>query len=279
MNLHQFAIYQLEETAENRLLRFRSWADVQKQKIQVRVENYKQVHLGTALPNDTPQSIWMRFRDHPPKNFKGRAVSVSDVLVYHKDGIVISYYVDKEQLFMLAGFIRINSSGTLITMDTRDYQTEGKSGNWIATDEIIVDGEQFFLMQSEQFGKDAAFLVVSAEGKIIADDCYQGFDETMLQRIREYLHPPQQQLSEQQERKLENWQKAFENGEYLRSAEIGEEQNYNMVDGLANNRTKQEKRQDPKERPSVIAKLHKKQKELAARCKSAPENEMERKRK
>ena len=29
---------------------------------------------------------------------------------------------------------------------------------------------------------------------------------------------------------LENWQKAYENGEYLRSAELTEEQNYNMID-------------------------------------------------
>ena len=34
---------------------------------------------------------------------------------------------------------------------------------------------------------------------------------------------------------LENWQKYMENGEYLRSSEISEEQNYNMIDGRRNN--------------------------------------------
>ena len=34
---------------------------------------------------------------------------------------------------------------------------------------------------------------------------------------------------------MENWQKSYENGEYLRSAEITEEQNYNMIDGRMNN--------------------------------------------
>lgn len=29
---------------------------------------------------------------------------------------------------------------------------------------------------------------------------------------------------------MENYQKYFENGEYLRSAEMDEEQNYNMID-------------------------------------------------
>ena len=34
---------------------------------------------------------------------------------------------------------------------------------------------------------------------------------------------------------MENWQKSYGNGEYLRSAEITEEQNYNMNDGRMNN--------------------------------------------
>ncbi len=234
MKLHQFAIYQLEVTPENRSLQFRSWADVQKHNLQVRVENYKQAYLGMALPNDTPDAIWKRFRDKPPKKFAGRAISVSDVIVYNKDGVTTSYYVDREQLFVIAGFIRLNSSGMLVTIDTRDFQVEGVNGNWIATEEIIVDGKQFFLLQNEKFGKDAAFLVVSAEGKVVADDCYHGFDESMIQRIKAFLHPPaqvQHVMQGQSERKLENWQKAFENGEYLRSAEMGEEQNYNMIDG------------------------------------------------
>lgn len=34
---------------------------------------------------------------------------------------------------------------------------------------------------------------------------------------------------------METYQKYFENGEYLRSAEMDEEQNYNMIDGRINN--------------------------------------------
>ncbi len=30
---------------------------------------------------------------------------------------------------------------------------------------------------------------------------------------------------------MDNWKKSYENGEHLRSAEITEEQNYNMIDG------------------------------------------------
>ena len=39
--------------------------------------------------------------------------------------------------------------------------------------------------------------------------------------------------------RLSVWQKYFINGEYLRSAEMAEEQNYNMIDGRINNRKRQ----------------------------------------
>ena len=63
--------------------------------------------------------------------------------------------------------------------------------------------------------------------------------------------------------KLDNWQKYMENGEYLRSAEITEEANYNIIDGLKNNAAPKEKKNRPKE--SVLAKLNEKKEEIARR--------------
>jgi len=90
---------------------------------------------------------------------------------------------------------------------------------------------------------------------------------------------------------LDNWQKYMENGEYLRSAEISEEQNYNMIDGRKNNGYKapaatnsMPPEKKPKGRQSVLAKLHKKQAEIAKRSgkkerQVVAENDMERERK
>lgn len=69
---------------------------------------------------------------------------------------------------------------------------------------------------------------------------------------------------ENQKPTLENWQKYYENGEYLRSAEMTEEQNYNMIDGRMNNMSAKSHK-EPKQRTSVLAKLHQKQKEIALR--------------
>ena len=90
------------------------------------------------------------------------------------------------------------------------------------------------------------------------DNVCQGFDQTVLRQIKDCINlpqqtkePVQQELSPegtllrfgedmpsgngQKKTPLENWQKYMENGEYLRSSEIDEEQNYNMIDGRRNN--------------------------------------------
>ena len=108
--------------------------------------------------------------------------------------------------------------------------------------------------------------------------------EAVKQQIREYLHPEKEELSEVKQEKpaLENWQKAYENGEYLRSAEITEEQNYNMIDGRMNNLPLKPRKIG--ERISVLDRLHLKQAEIARKGgKPVPqmtaEEEMERRRK
>lgn len=280
MNLNQYAVYQLNATQENRKLRFRPYSVIQAQNLQVRSENYQQVYIGMAAPDDTPKSIYKKLLKTPPKRFAGHRISVSDVLVHNKDGVTSTYYIDKDGFVTLAGFFRSNSSSTLITMETRDYPIEGYNGNWAATDEIIIDGRQFFMMESEQYGRDAAAVIIDADGKFVTDDCPQGFDEKVIQQIREYLHPPEKQQQIPERPPMENYQKYFENGEYLRSAEMDEEQNYNMIDGRINNQKKKQKISDPKKRPSVLKRLYQKQDELERRYgKKTPEVNMERNRK
>ena len=78
------------------------------------------------------------------------------------------------------------------------------------------------------------------------------------------MQPNQTQQSPEQQKKkpeLANWQKVMDNGEYLRSAEMAEEANYNMIDGLMNNVRK--KKDKDKTRESVLARLQLNQKKVA----------------
>ena len=176
------------------------------------------------------------------------------------------------------------SNTVLISYDTTDFHIEGKEGSWLAYDSIIIDGREFFLMEHTAYGAQAANVVLDSDGSLVADNVFHGFDETVKQQIREYLHLQTEEPSEVKQEKpaLENWQKAYENGEYLRSAEITEEQNYNMIDGRMNNLPLKPRKIG--ERISVLDRLHLKQAEIARKSgkpvpQMAVEEDMERRRK
>lgn len=152
MDINQFAVYQLKNIPENRQVRFRPYKVLQEKGIQVRYKDYEQVYLGRMQPEDTPEGIRKRFDKQLPRTFKGH--SISDVLVLNKGGVVTSYYVEKNGFTVLAGFIRNGSSGTLVSFDTTDFHIKGKEGSWLAIDNIIIDGKEFFLMEHEKYGKE-----------------------------------------------------------------------------------------------------------------------------
>lgn len=262
MDGNQFAVYQLKQIPETREIRFQSYRTLLEKGLQVRYEHYEQVYLGRMQSDDSPESIRERFQKQIPRTFNGHSISISDVLVMNREGAVTSYYVEKDGFTVLAGFIRNGSSGTLISFETTNFHVEGKNGSWLAIDSMIIDGREFFLMEHEEYRADGTYVVLDESGKLIVDSVYNGFDQTVQQQIKDYLNSlisvPDSMKQERQP--LENWQKYMENGEYLRSSEMSEEQNYNMIDGRRNNTVPKKK-----ERISVLAKLYQKQAGIAER--------------
>lgn len=314
---NQFAVYQMKQTPETRQMRFRPYQTLQEKGIRIRPEDYEQVYSGNLYPQDTPEEIRERLDRQPPRSFAGHSISVSDVLVLNRAGTVISYYVEKNGFTVIGDFIKkeSSSSGPAVSIDTVNFQIEGKAGSWLAFDSIRMEREEFFLMEHETYGKEAAWVVVDGAGKLAVDNVRNGFDQEVKKKLEEYLHPiqaeeerpeetrkqpdpagqenpqPYQEEDRTEKPRLDNWQKYMENGEYLRSAEISGEQNYNMIDGRKNNGYKTTtsinslpKPKKPQGRQSVLAKLHKKQAEIAGRSgkkerQQAAENDIERERK
>ena len=264
MSRSQFAVYQLKKKPELRNLLFRTYEELAQDQIPVQVANYEQVYLGTMKPGETPEQIKKDLEKKQPHNYKGHAVSTSDVLILNDNGVTTTYYVNKDTFIEIPDFMKVTSSesGGLIK-DTVGYEIEGKDGTWEVVDYLLVEGKNYFLMEHEQYGTNVAYVVLNQNGKVIVDSVYNGFDDMVKQQIRDYLHPPVQAQTGNSKPKLDNWQKYMENGEYLRSAEITEEANYNMIDGLKNNAAPKEKKNRPKE--SILAKLNEKKEEVARR--------------
>ena len=264
MSTSQFAVYQLKKKPELRNLLFRTYEELAQDQIPVQVANYEQVYLGTMKPGETPEQIKKDLEQKQPHNYKGHVVSTSDVLILNDNGVTTTYYVNKDTFIEIPDFMKVTSSesGGLIK-DTVGYEIEGKDGTWEVVDYLLVEGKNYFLMEHEQYGTNVAYVVLNQNGKVIVDSVYNGFDDMVKQQIRDYLHPPVQTQTGNSKPKLDNWQKYMENGEYLRSAEITEEANYNMIDGLKNNAAPKEKKNRPKE--SILAKLNEKKEEVARR--------------
>ena len=262
MKFNQYAVYRVDQSSSGKALWHMSYAGVQKQKLPIRFEYYRQQCIEKISAEDTAMTIWNRRKD---------AFEVSDILVLNKEGELTTYYISEEYLTPIEGFIHVNSSGTLISMETVDYHLENQKGSWMATDYIIIEGKQFFLLEHEKYRKQVPAVVLDAYGKVIADDVRNGFDDFVKQQIRnqiqsqEYAEPT---LQKQALQRLEIWQKYYQNGEWFRQAESGGEANYDMVDGRVNNLPEQSEKIRPekrKKRESVIRKLHRKQIEIAIR--------------
>jgi hypothetical protein len=225
-------------------------------------------------------------------------------------------------------------------MDSTGISVKQHMGTWHPIEQQEIDGKDYFLLEHDTYGQDAAAIIVDASGILYAQDVYDGFSEEITQMIQmeatpveimpdptvsvedmeQYgyyykgmvplggkvatehfkqgsmmvfaLHPDGTETvvgnEKQLQRHIENgglfavekqdWMKYLENGEYLRAAEITEEQNYNMIDGRNNNQvtnkadTKAKAAdQNQNERPSVLGRLKEKQELLAkADRKEAP---------
>ena len=149
MNINQYAVYQLKEIAELAAYRSRSYQYLMEQHFHVTVQNYQQAYFTKLFTSDTPEMIRKRLEEHRPKNFRGRPFGVGDVIVINQQGEITAYFVDKDSLVVVAGFIRSSSSGILVTLDTKNLFIDGCAGTWMATEECVVESRHFFLMQHE----------------------------------------------------------------------------------------------------------------------------------
>ena len=164
------------------------------------------------------------------------------------------------------------------TADIRDV-SDGMEGNWLAADEIIIDGRQFFLMEHQDYHRQTTRVILDCYGKKIMEECGNGFDQQTKEILHGYVRNNQikepdaieKQNKPDRLKRLELWQKAYENGHYERSWESGMEVNYDAIDGCVNHQKDHpgkalpDPEKKPKKRLSVIKRLREKQIAIAKR--------------
>ena len=281
--INQYRVFQIKE------VHHQHWAKSYAQQVEdgflIHHQNYQSAYKGKPAPSDTPMTARKRLEEKRPNTFIGRSFGVGDVIVWDEEKERKFFYVDKEELVEFGGFMDADAAGNTVVYMVPNYQIDGKNGNWMATDTIIIDGEQFYLMEHQKYGNQAQGVILDAYGKMIVEECERGFDEATKQKIHEYIqqHIPQNpvyQIRRQNHQRLEHYQKYYQNGTYERSRESGTEANYDMVDGLVNNqknpaevsdtqmnkkRSQNQRDHAPKKRRSVIKRLREKQIAIAVK--------------
>ena len=164
MSTSQCAVYQVKETPEYRDIRFRSYEKLRSEGKSVSIENYQQVYIGRIQPGETPADIKLRLQKQRPKNFKGHSIGCSDVLVITDEGKTTAYYINKDGFIIVPEFLTIKSSSdTRLSIDTTGYEIEGKKGTWLAQDYILMNEKKWFLMEHEEYGTRAAYVIFSED--------------------------------------------------------------------------------------------------------------------
>jgi len=89
-----FSIYQLKRGDETRDLRFEPYDRLQATGHAIDRANYELIYTAPLTPDTSLEDIYTRFNIDHPADFKGHSLSVSDIVVLHRDGRDAAHYVD-----------------------------------------------------------------------------------------------------------------------------------------------------------------------------------------
>lgn len=260
-----YEVYQLIPGDKTQDYLYRPLSYLKKHGMSVRSWNYEAVFRETLTGSETVKMIRDKLENDDILLGSGRALAVSDVIAVTNDGLTFAYYVDSNRIILIPDFFTLPSSASTITLETTGYMIEGRKGSWMTVDAMMIDGRMYYLMLSEVYKRDAPYVILDEHGTLIGNDP-QGFTDESIAALRETVRQAQARRAIEAKlaaekatatynrRITDSYQKYSENGEYLRTAELSTEQNYDMIDGRINNTD-----QPSVSRRSVLDRLHEKQ--------------------
>lgn len=173
--------------------------------------------------NEVLESVYERFNLHHPADYRGHSLSVSDIVVLNENGVRNAYYCDSIGFSNLPDFtiekpISLLSSGIKI---------DDQAGTWRTIDKAEIEGKSYFLLENEQYGEDAASLVVDSSGQVMLSTSESRFHSSLQSDVASVV------AARVAAERMTATQIIKDNP--LMNAEIDEEGNYNMIDGIPNN--------------------------------------------
>lgn len=95
-DMDHYTIYQLRDGSPGSVYQFMGMDYIRQKGMEVRPEYYQEVYMGALVPGTTLEDLYIHFNGPKmPEDFTGHSLSVSDVVVVHKEGADHAYYVDR----------------------------------------------------------------------------------------------------------------------------------------------------------------------------------------
>lgn len=192
----RFAIYQLREGEEYHDLRFMNTEYLAERDLAVEGDNYNYIYGGRLPEGETLDGIYERFNLRHPEGYTGHSMSVSDMVVMQHDGEARAYYVDSFGFSEIDEFVEQRQRITqkqhriedaYINADSLGIIVDGHEGTWRTIEGKEIGGEMFYLMESQEYGDEAANILLHMDGDLVAEDLWNGIDYGAMQAVREFF--------------------------------------------------------------------------------------------
>lgn len=222
-----YEIYQLKEDPSLHPIRFANTKFMNTHNLPIDAGNYDKVYSGVVdnesvagkkSTNEVLESLYEKFNLRHPADFRGHSLSVSDVVTLHDNGVVTAHYCDSYGFTQIPEFVQPDA---FVNLDSSGIAVSGHYGTWHTLESHNIQGQNFYLMESDEFGSDAANVIVDGTGKLVAEDVLTGFTPDIIQMITE-----EQQLAPHLTNVMQE-----EETQRRQAAEEYQEENYNCIDG------------------------------------------------
>lgn len=106
---NSFGIYQLKEGEELHYHRFEGLERLKNHGLQVEKKNYELIYTAPLQEGQTLDDIFEQFNLFHPEDFTGHSLSVSDIVLIHKDGVNTAQYVDSFGFQEIPDFLELQA--------------------------------------------------------------------------------------------------------------------------------------------------------------------------
>ena len=136
-----FSVYQLKRGDETRDFRFEPYDRLAATGRTADRANYDLIYTAELAPGTSLEDIYTRFNIDHPKDFKGHSLSVSDVVVLHKNGQDTAHYVDSSGYRQVPEFLQPPEKENPLkhvedTIEQNDNHFDGIINNTPSVDEL-----------------------------------------------------------------------------------------------------------------------------------------------